>query len=108
MHHPFVAWITVPVLLIFGIYAVSRLADGMDGFGAALSRSGRSGSAARRHGRWLPAGADCGLRTARCLDRHLIIGFGLAGVVLGIAAQQSLGNIFRLPRSALRSTFQCG
>jgi len=32
MHHPFVAWITVPVLLIFGIYAVSRLADGMGRF----------------------------------------------------------------------------
>jgi hypothetical protein len=61
MHHSFVAWIAVPVLLISGIYAVGRLADGMGRF---LAR------------------------------RQIIIGFGLAGVVLGIAAQQSLGNIF--------------
>src|ERR1700719_773685 len=32
MHHSYVAWLTVPVVLIAGIYAVGRLADGMGRF----------------------------------------------------------------------------
>jgi len=95
MHHPFVAWITVPVLLIFGIYAVSRLADGMGRF---LAR--RSVEVAAAVVRLVATGVGYLLVLIAAFEllgvsiAHLIIGFGLAGVVLGIAAQQSLGNIF--------------
>jgi len=95
MHHPLVAWITVPVLLIFGIYAVSRLADAMGRF---LAR--RSIEAAGAVVRLVATGVGYLLVLIAVFEllgvsiSHLIIGFGLAGVVLGIAAQQSLGNIF--------------
>jgi small-conductance mechanosensitive channel len=94
-HNAVVSWITVPILLIAGIYAVGRLADGMGRF---LAR--RSIEAAGAVVRLVATAvgyllvliavfAVLGVSIA-----HLIIGFGLAGVVLGIAAQQSLGNIF--------------
>ena len=95
MHHPFVAWICVPVLLIFGIYAVGRLADGMGRF---LAR--RSVEVAAAVVRLVATGVGYLLVLIAVFEllgvsiAHLIIGFGLAGVVLGIAAQQSLGNIF--------------
>jgi len=95
MHHPVVAWICVPVLLIFGIYAVGRLADGMGRF---LAR--RSIEAAAAVVRLVATGVGYLLVLIAVFEllgvsiAHLIIGFGLAGVVLGIAAQQSLGNIF--------------
>lgn len=95
MHHPFVAWITVPVLLIAGIYAVGRLADGM---GRLLTERSRDAAAAVV--RLVATGVGYLLVLIAVFAllgvsiAHLIIGFGLAGVVLGIAAQQSLGNIF--------------
>jgi len=95
MHHPVVAWICVPVLLIFGIYAVGRIADGM---GRLLAR--RSIEAAAAIVRLVATGVGYLLVLIAVFAllgvslAHLIIGFGLAGVVLGIAAQQSLGNIF--------------
>jgi small-conductance mechanosensitive channel len=95
MHHSFVAWIAVPVLLISGIYAVGRLADGMGRF---LAR--RQIEAAGAIVRLIATGVGYLLVLIAVFEllgvsiAHLIIGFGLAGVVLGIAAQQSLGNIF--------------
>jgi small-conductance mechanosensitive channel len=95
MHHSWVAWIAVPVLLISGIYAVGRLADGMGRF---LAR--RQIEAAGAIVRLIATGVGYLLVLIAVFEllgvsiAHLIIGFGLAGVVLGIAAQQSLGNIF--------------
>lgn len=94
-HYSVVTWISVPVLLISGIYAVGRLADGM---GRLLSR--RSAEAAGAVVRLVATGVGYLLVLIAVFEllgvslAHLIIGFGLAGVVLGIAAQQSLGNIF--------------
>jgi small-conductance mechanosensitive channel len=94
-HSSIVTWITVPVLLIFGIYAVGRLADGIGRF---LAR--RSIEAAAAVVRLVATGVGYLLVLIAVFEllgvsiAHLIIGFGLAGVVLGIAAQQSLGNIF--------------
>jgi small-conductance mechanosensitive channel len=94
-HSSFVTWITVPVLLIAGIYAVGRLADGM---GRTLAR--RSCEAAGAVVRLVATGVGYLLVLIAVFAllgvslSHLIIGFGLAGVVVGIAAQQSLGNIF--------------
>jgi small-conductance mechanosensitive channel len=93
--HSFVTWITMPVLLISGIYAVGRLADGM---GRYLAR--RSSEAAGAVVRLVATSVGYLLVLIAVFSllgvslTHLIIGFGLAGVVLGIAAQQSLGNIF--------------
>ena len=39
---------------------------------------------------------------------HLLVGAGLAGIVLGIAAQQSLGNVFASPRSPSRQAVHGG
>jgi len=94
-HSSIVTWITVPTLLIAGIYAVGRLADAM---GRLLSR--RSSEAAGAVVRLVATGVGYLLVLIAVFAllgvslTHLIIGFGLAGVVLGIAAQQSLGNIF--------------
>jgi small-conductance mechanosensitive channel len=94
-HSSVVTWITVPVLLISGIYAVGRLADAM---GRTLAR--RSIEAAAAVVRLVATGVGYLLVLIAVFEllgvsiAHLIIGFGLAGVVLGIAAQQSLGNIF--------------
>jgi small-conductance mechanosensitive channel len=94
-HSSLVTWITVPVLLISGIYAVGRLADAMGRF---LAR--RTLEAAAAIVRLVATGVGYLLVLIAVFEllgvslAHLIIGFGLAGVVLGIAAQQSLGNIF--------------
>jgi len=75
-------------------YAVSRLADGMGRF---LAR--RSVEVAAAVVRLVATGVGYLLVLIAAFEllgvsiAHLIIGFGLAGVVLGIAAQQSLGNI---------------
>jgi small-conductance mechanosensitive channel len=93
--HSFVTWVTMPILLIAGIYAVGRLADGM---GRYLTR--RSSEAAGAVVRLVATSVGYLLVLIAVFSllgvslTHLIIGFGLAGVVLGIAAQQSLGNIF--------------
>src|ERR1700722_2034795 len=95
MHHSWVAWITVPVVLIASIYAVGRIADGMGRF---LAR--REIEAAGAVVRLVATGVGYLLVLIAVFEllgvsiAHLIIGFGLAGVVIGIAAQQSLGNIF--------------
>lgn len=95
LHTSVVRWVTVPVLLMSGIYAVGRLADGM---GRSLAR--RSIEAAGAVVRLVATGVGYLLVLIAVFEQlgvsiaHLIIGFGLAGVVLGIAAQQSLGNIF--------------
>jgi hypothetical protein len=83
-HSSLVTWITVPVLLISGIYAVSRLADAMGRF---LAR--RSIEAAAAVVRLVATGVGYLLVLIAVFEllgvslAHLIIGFGLAGVVLG-------------------------
>ena len=94
-HSSVVTWLTVPILLISGIYSVGRLADAM---GRYLAR--RSSEAAGAVVRLVATGVGYLLVLIAVFAllgvslSHLIIGFGLAGVVVGIAAQQSLGNIF--------------
>jgi small-conductance mechanosensitive channel len=95
LHPRLVAWISAAVLLVAGFIATARIS-------AALSHL-----VARRY---MPA-AGGGVRVVSAAlgyvfvvfavlavleveVEHLLVGAGLAGVVLGIAAQQSLGNIF--------------
>jgi small-conductance mechanosensitive channel len=90
-----VAWTGIGAFAVFGVIAVARTS-------AALSRlaAGRSLPAVGGAVRVLSAGVGYLLLATAVLDlldaqtEHLLVGVGLAGVVLGIAAQQSLGNVF--------------
>lgn len=95
LHPKVIAWISALVLLVFGVISCRHIASGL---GRLLTL--RSIPAAGAAVRLLTTGlgylvlifavfAVLGVSIA-----HLLIGAGLAGVVLGIAAQQSLGNIF--------------
>jgi small-conductance mechanosensitive channel len=90
-----IAWVSATVLLVAGIVATARLS-------LSLSHLIARGSAA-------PAAAALRVLTAvvgylfvlfsvltvlSVSIERLLVGAGLAGVVLGIAAQQSLGNVF--------------
>ncbi len=95
LHPRLVSWIAAAVLLVAGIVATRRIAAGLGNL-APL----RSNPAAGAEVRLLATGvgyvilvfamfAVLGVSIAR-----LLIGAGLIGIVVGIAAQQSLGNIF--------------
>jgi small-conductance mechanosensitive channel len=90
-----IAWGAAVVLLLSGVIAIRHLSRAMNR------------SVARR--RTISAGANLGLvatgggylillfslfAVLGVSLSHLLIGAGLAGIILGIAAQQSLGNIF--------------
>ncbi len=90
-----VAWISGAVLLVAGVIATRR-------FASALGRLVAKGSipaaaaairlAAAAVGYVMVAFAVLGVLEVS-ID-HLLIGAGVLGIVLGIAAQQSLGNVF--------------
>jgi hypothetical protein len=90
-----VAWISTVVVVVFGIIATARLSS-------ALSRlvARRSVAAAEGAVKYLAAVvgylfvAFSALALLNVSVERLLVGAGLLGVVLGIAAQQSLGNIF--------------
>ncbi len=95
LHQEIIGWSAAVVLLVTGVIATRRLAAGLDSL---ITR--RSIPAAGAAVRLLASGfgyviliffvfAVLGVSVER-----LLIGAGLTGVVLGIAAQQSLGNIF--------------
>lgn len=90
-----IAWISAAVILVAGVSATGRLTSC---FGRLVEQ--RSLSAAGGAVRILTAGIGYLIALFSILTvldvsiEHLLIGAGLAGVVLGIAAQQSLGNIF--------------
>lgn len=90
-----VAWISSGVLLVFGVLGTTRVAT-LFSRGVAARSIPSAGGAVRI------LTAAVGYLVAifgvlAILDvsiEHLLVGVGLAGVVLGIAAQQSLGNVF--------------
>jgi small-conductance mechanosensitive channel len=90
-----IVWSSALVLLVFGVIAVRRTAAGL---GQLMStRTIPSAGAAVRLvttgvGYVIIICAELGLLDVP-ID-HLLVGAGLAGIVLGIAAQQSLGNVF--------------
>jgi small-conductance mechanosensitive channel len=95
LHSRLVVWISALVVLVAGFVATARLS-------AALSQSAvlRSVPAAGSAVRVVSAGVGYLILTFSLLTvlevsiERLLVGAGLAGVVLGIAAQQSLGNVF--------------
>ncbi|MGH8980588.1 MAG: mechanosensitive ion channel domain-containing protein [Acidimicrobiales bacterium] len=90
-----IAWISAAVLLVFGAVATTRVAR-------ALARSVATGPVPSAGGavRILASGVGylvvvfAVLAVLSVSIERILVGAGLAGVVLGIAAQQSLGNVF--------------
>lgn len=90
-----VAWISAAVLLVFGALASTRLSR-LLAHGVSTSAMPQAGGAVR-----IISGSVGALvvvfgvlAVLKVSIEHLLVGAGLAGVVLGIAAQQSLGNVF--------------
>jgi small-conductance mechanosensitive channel len=90
-----VVWSAAAVLLVFGVIATRRVAAAL---GQLVSTRDMAAAGAAVHlivsgvGYVVIIFAELGLLDVS-ID-HLLIGAGLAGIVLGIAAQQSLGNVF--------------
>ncbi len=109
LHPKLVAWISAAILLVFGVIAVRRIAAGL---GNLVTQ--RSVPAAGAAARLLATGAGyvmllfAEFALLGVSIEHLLIGAGLAGVVLGIAAQQSLGNIFAALVLLLARPFKVG
>jgi small-conductance mechanosensitive channel len=90
-----VVWSAAAILIVFGVIATRRSAAGL---GHLVSK--RTIPAAGAAVRLITTGvgylilicAELGLLEVSI--EHLLVGAGLAGVVLGIAAQQSLSNVF--------------
>jgi small-conductance mechanosensitive channel len=95
VHKHVIAWVASAVLLAAGVIAVRRIAAGLDGL---ITK--KSIPAAGAAVRLIASGVGyvllifCVFAVIGVSVQRLLIGAGLAGVVLGIAAQQSLGNVF--------------
>lgn len=94
LHPRLIAWASAVVLLIFGIIATRKLSDAL---GHVVERSGAAGSGGATRVLLSVLGyLFVVLATLSVLEvqSNTLVGAGVAGVVLGIAAQQSLGNVF--------------
>jgi small-conductance mechanosensitive channel len=90
-----IAWISAGVLLLAGIFSVARISSALNRLVA--RRSIPSAGTAVRVISAVVGYLFVAFSVLGVLDvsiEHLLVGAGLAGVVLGIAAQQSLGNVF--------------
>jgi len=104
-----VVWISAVVLVVFGVIAARRVGAGL-GHLVTTRTIPAAGAAVRL----VTTGvsyliiicAELGLLDVS-ID-HLLVGAGLAGVVLGIAAQQSLGNVFASVVLLLAKPFSVG
>ncbi len=94
-HAKVIVWGAAVVLLLAGAYAVRHLARAV---GRTVARQASLGAGATI--RLVATGVGYIVVIFALFGvlgvslQHLLIGAGLAGVILGIAAQQSLGNIF--------------
>jgi small-conductance mechanosensitive channel len=90
-----IAGISACVVLVAGTLATTRLSKALERLIRQRSMASAGGAA-----RILTAGVGyvivifAVLAVLEVSIEHLLIGAGLAGIVLGIAAQQSLGNVF--------------
>jgi small-conductance mechanosensitive channel len=104
-----VVWTAALVLLVFGVIAARRASAGL-GHLVSTRTIPAAGSAVRLVssgvGYLIIICAELGLLDVS-ID-HLLVGAGLAGVVLGIAAQQSLSNVFASVVLLLAKPFTVG
>ncbi len=95
LHARLVAWVSAFVLLVAGVISTARISAALSHLVARKSVPAAAGGV-----RVLSAAvgyvfvAFAVLAVLEVSIEHLLVGAGLAGVVLGIAAQQSLGNVF--------------
>jgi small-conductance mechanosensitive channel len=95
IHAKVIAWSAAVVVLVAGGYAIKHLATAL---GRLTARNSNIGAGATI--RLVATGVGYLILLFALLGvlgvslQQLLIGAGLAGVILGIAAQQSLGNIF--------------
>ena len=95
LHERVIAWVAAAVIVVAGVVATQQIAAA---FGSLITQ--RSIPAAGAAVRLVATGVGYVIVVFAVLGvlgvsiEHLLLGVGLAGVVLGIAAQQSLGNIF--------------
>ena len=90
-----VAWICAFVIVLFGIIATARLSTSLSQL--ASKRNVPAVEGAVKYTAAIVGYLIVALSALAVLDvsvERLLVGAGLLGVVLGIAAQQSLGNIF--------------
>jgi small-conductance mechanosensitive channel len=104
-----VVWISAVVLVVFGVIAARRLGAGL-GHLVTTRTIPAAGAAVRLVATGVSyliiICAELGLLDVS-ID-HLLVGAGLAGVVLGIAAQQSLSNVFASVVLLLAKPFSVG
>jgi small-conductance mechanosensitive channel len=95
VHKHVIAWVAAAVLVATGTVAVRRVAAALDSL-----VTQRAIPAAGAAVRLIASGIGyvllifCVFAVIGVSVQRLLIGAGLAGVILGIAAQQSLGNVF--------------
>ncbi|MGA2302998.1 MAG: mechanosensitive ion channel family protein [Acidimicrobiales bacterium] len=109
IHPRVVVWSSAVVLLVFGVIATRRVSAGL-GHLVTTRTITAAGAAVRlvttAVGYLIIICAELGLLDVS-ID-HLLVGAGLAGVILGIAAQQSLGNVFASVVLLLAKPFSVG
>ncbi|MGD0984926.1 MAG: mechanosensitive ion channel domain-containing protein [Acidimicrobiales bacterium] len=109
LHPKLIAWIGAAVVLVSGVIATRRIASAL-GHLVTLRSIAAAGAAVRL----LATGVGyvvvvfAVLAVLEVSIDHLLVGAGLAGVVLGIAAQQSLGNVFAALVLLLARPFKVG
>ncbi len=95
LHQKLYAWAAAIVLIIFGAYAIIHLSRAI---GRLITRRTNPGAGATI--RLVTYGLGYLVLILALLAvlgvslDHLLIGAGVAGIILGVAAQQSLGNVF--------------
>jgi len=104
-----VVWVSAVALVVFGVIATRRVSAGL-GHLVTTRTIAAAGAAVRL------VTTGVGYLIIICAELalldvsvdHLLVGAGLAGIVLGIAAQQSLGNVFASVVLLLAKPFSVG
>jgi small-conductance mechanosensitive channel len=106
-----VAWLSAAALVVFGFIAARRIADGL-GHIVTLRSIATAGTAVRLVtvviGYVVVIISTFEVLGLGVAIDHVLVGAGFAGVVLGIAAQQSLGNVFAALVLLLARPFKVG
>jgi small-conductance mechanosensitive channel len=95
LHQKLYGWAAAFVLVVTGAYAIVHLSRALGRFVARKSNPGAGGTI-----RLVTYGSGFIFLIIALLAvlgvslDHLLIGAGIAGIILGVAAQQSLGNVF--------------
>ncbi|MCU1362365.1 MAG: Small-conductance mechanosensitive channel-like protein [Acidimicrobiaceae bacterium] len=95
LHQKLYAWAAAVVLIITGVYAIVHLSRAI---GRLVTRQSNQGAGATirlvTYGLGYVVLIIALLAVLGVSLDHLLIGAGVAGIILGVAAQQSLGNVF--------------